>query len=146
MDPATEEHRRPRTDRQSAGPSVLRSRDERTLVVLILATTLLLEFCFHSQRVPLENGIAPRTGGPARILINHCDWPELCLLHGIGRTRAQRIVAERQRNGPFHSVAELARVDGIGQRTCERLADQLDFSCKTSNLNVGDTQGTCRLE
>lgn len=41
-------------------------------------------------------------------------------LKGIGLSRAQAIVAYREKNGPFKSVDDLARVKGVGMRVVEQ--------------------------
>ncbi len=46
---------------------------------------------------------------------------ELDRLPGVGAARALRIVQEREENGPFASVEDLARVPGIGPASVERL-------------------------
>lgn len=46
---------------------------------------------------------------------------ELDRLPGVGAARALRIVQEREENGPFASVEDLARVPGIGPASIERL-------------------------
>lgn len=46
--------------------------------------------------------------------INRAGAKELTLLPGIGPVLGQRIVAEREKNGPYHSPDELLRVTGIG--------------------------------
>ncbi|MGB5395522.1 MAG: ComEA family DNA-binding protein [Gammaproteobacteria bacterium] len=54
------------------------------------------------------------------ININTADVPTLAKeLVGVGKARAEAIVAYRETNGPFKSVDDLARVDGIGNRTLE---------------------------
>jgi len=40
-------------------------------------------------------------------------------LKGIGLSRAQAIVEDRAKNGPFKSAEDLARVKGIGMRVVE---------------------------
>lgn len=56
-----------------------------------------------------------------QININTADVSALTReLQGIGQTRAEAIVAYRTKNGPFKSVEELTRVDGIGIRTIEK--------------------------
>lgn len=40
-------------------------------------------------------------------------------LDGVGITKARAIVAYRNANGPFTTVASLAEVTGIGERTLE---------------------------
>lgn len=53
--------------------------------------------------------------------INEADWPELLQLPGLGETMARRIISDRLQHGPFRSVEQLDRVNGIGPRTMERL-------------------------
>jgi competence protein ComEA len=60
-----------------------------------------------------------------RIDINTADWPELCLMPGIGEALAQRIIADRAENGPFLELDDLRRVRGIGPRTIEYMKPYL---------------------
>lgn len=53
---------------------------------------------------------------------NTATSPELRRLPGIGPSLAARIVADREANGRFVTLAELGRVPGVGERTLERLA------------------------
>ncbi len=46
---------------------------------------------------------------------------DLDRLPGVGASRARRIVQEREENGPFASVEDLARVSGVGAASVERL-------------------------
>ncbi|HEY7638523.1 MAG TPA: helix-hairpin-helix domain-containing protein [Steroidobacteraceae bacterium] len=41
-------------------------------------------------------------------------------LQGIGLSRAQAIVAYREKNGAFRSADELRKIKGIGQKVLER--------------------------
>lgn len=56
---------------------------------------------------------------------NTASAEELDRLPGIGPALADRIVAERERGGPFTSVADLERVRGIGAATRRRLEPYL---------------------
>lgn len=40
-------------------------------------------------------------------------------LNGIGKSKAEAIVAFREANGPFKSVSELTKVPGVGKKTLE---------------------------
>jgi len=53
--------------------------------------------------------------------INSANEYELCLLPGIGEVMAQKIVAERDANGPFQSFEDIERVRGIGKKKREKL-------------------------
>ena len=53
--------------------------------------------------------------------INTANADELSLLPLVGPTLAQRIVEERQRQGPFASVDELSRTPGIGPHRVNEL-------------------------
>ena len=66
-------------------------------------------------------GDAGTSLGPGRVNLNEADARELELLPGIGPALAERIVAERERNGPFASVDDLRRVSGMGERLVRRV-------------------------
>lgn len=53
--------------------------------------------------------------------INRASAAELETLPGIGAVLAQRIVDDREANGPFESIEQLTRVRGIGSSLLERL-------------------------
>ena len=58
----------------------------------------------------------------ALVNINTADLQTLTTLPGIGETLAQRIIDYREKNGDFVSVAELTKVDGIGEKKFAALA------------------------
>jgi competence ComEA-like helix-hairpin-helix protein len=51
---------------------------------------------------------------PCRIDVNRAGVAELQALPAIGPSRAEAIVLERIRHGPFEGLADLSRVRGIG--------------------------------
>lgn len=56
-----------------------------------------------------------------RIDINSASWVEWTQIEGIGEVTAQKIIDDRQANGPFRSVKDLLRVKGIGPKTLEKM-------------------------
>jgi competence protein ComEA len=74
--------------------------------------------------VPLRRagGEAPGAVEPSGAVdLNSADADLLDRLPGIGPVLARRIVAHRDRAGPFRRVDELLQVEGIGPRLLERL-------------------------
>lgn len=63
-----------------------------------------------------------------RVDINRAGVPELTVLPGIGRGRAEAIVVERIRNGPFRCLADLERVDGLGPAITHAFRDMVVFA------------------
>ena len=46
-------------------------------------------------------------------------------IKGVGLKRAEAIVAYREKNGPFVSVDDLAKVQGVGERIVDGSRDRL---------------------
>jgi competence protein ComEA len=65
----------------------------------------------------------PAGKGPAgsALNVNHASAVELEGLPGIGPALARRIVADREAQGPFATIAALDRVPGIGPALMARL-------------------------
>ena len=56
-----------------------------------------------------------------KVNINRAEAWLLEALPGIGEVRAQAIIDYRRQKGPFHSINELVKVDGIGTVTYEKI-------------------------
>jgi len=57
--------------------------------------------------------------------LNTASLSELDTLSGIGATYAQRIIDYREANGGFKSIDEIKNVKGIGDKTFEKIRDQI---------------------
>ena len=57
--------------------------------------------------------------------INRGTAEKLTQLTGVGPSLAQEIIAEREMNGNFHYPEDLINVKGIGEKTLEKMWDQL---------------------
>ena len=57
------------------------------------------------------------------ININQANQAELESLNGIGPGKAQAIIDYREGNGGFSNVEEIMSVDGIGEKTFEKIKD-----------------------
>ena len=70
-------------------------------------------------------GAAAAEEKAARVNINTATADELATLPGIGPSYARRIVEFREKNGPFKRVEDLLSVQGIGDKTLERIRDRV---------------------
>src|SRR5690554_6299146 len=64
-------------------------------------------------------------GSSGKININTADASELQKLSGIGPGKAKSIIDYRNKNGPFKSVDDLLNVSGIGEKTLEKIRDEI---------------------
>jgi competence protein ComEA len=70
---------------------------------------------------------APPGGGVAGIHLSTATVEQLDGVDGIGPTLAQRIIEYRDEHGGFRSLAELAQVDGIGEKRLATLRNALQL-------------------
>ena len=91
------------------------------LFVLAMALTWLL-----TPR-QVRGAVPPEEAAPAllKVNINTASAEELDGLPGIGPVLAQRIVDERETNGPYTGAEDLTRVEGIGQAIVESIQDHI---------------------
>lgn len=99
--------------RASRGP--LRTRSRLAAASLALAAGLVV--------------FVPAVAGPVNV--NTADARTLQKeLVGVGPAKAQAIVAAREKNGPFQSLEEVARVKGVGKKLVERNRGNLRLDAK----------------
>ena len=68
---------------------------------------------------PVENSI------PNKININTAEKNELTKIIGIGPSKADKIIAFREKIGRFEKKEELLQIKGIGEKTLEKMIDQI---------------------
>jgi len=56
-------------------------------------------------------------------------------IKGVGKKKAQAIVAYREEHGLFRQIEELSKVKGIGRKLIDKNRDSLFVESKESNLN-----------
>ena len=63
--------------------------------------------------------------GTGRININHADSSTLQQISGVGPATAEKIIQYRESNGSFQTIEDLKNVSGIGEKTFEKMKDQI---------------------
>lgn len=71
-----------------------------------------------------ENG-STTVAAETKININTAGLSELDSLKGIGPSKAQAIIDYRTEHGPFNSPNDLVNVSGIGEKTLEKIIDDI---------------------
>lgn len=63
--------------------------------------------------------------GAGLVNLNTAGREELMTLSGVGEARAAAIIAYREQNGGFTSPEEIMQIEGIGEKSYERLKDRI---------------------
>lgn len=82
--------------------------------------------------------LAPFVAWAGPVDINKADAQTIAKeLQGVGLSRAQAIVAYREKNGAFKSVDDLRKVKGIGARTLELNRANIRIEGSTAAKSAG---------
>lgn len=73
----------------------------------------------------IEDSISEEVIDDTLISINNSDIEQLKEIPGIGEVKAKAIISYRESNGEFRSIDELKNVDGIGEKTFEKIKDNI---------------------
>ena len=125
-------------------------RDHGILWVLA-CSALLLMVCFWFYRGGHRGGLIEiERAAPLEahyvVDINRADWPEIIQLPSLGEILAQRILADRHKNGPFLDVDDLVRVDGIGAKTLEKIRPFLLPIPKDTDWAAAETEDSISVQ
>ncbi|MDQ0269523.1 helix-hairpin-helix domain-containing protein [Cytobacillus purgationiresistens] len=63
--------------------------------------------------------------GEDKVNLNTASSAELETLSGVGPAKAAAIIEHRETNGPYKDIEDLKKISGIGDKTFEKLKDQI---------------------
>ena len=72
-----------------------------------------------------QPGAAQKETEGGKININSASETELQEITGIGPSKASAIVQYREEQGPFSAIEDLMNISGIGEKTFEKMKDQV---------------------
>ena len=130
---------RPDEDPPVVVPPIWHRRDQ--WVLAILAGLVLVWIAWDwaaSTRCGLDTIHVER--GPDRPLdyridVNTANWVQWRNLPGIGDVLARRVVADRDRHGPFATIDDLDRVRGIGPKLLDRIRPYVFVGDRPADAN-----------
>ncbi|MFC3032381.1 ComEA family DNA-binding protein [Pseudoalteromonas fenneropenaei] len=78
-----------------------------------------------TENTAINSGSVSEKIATQLININTASVEDLASLPGIGKRKAEAIIAYREQQGEFKSVEELTQVKGIGEKLVAKLKDRI---------------------
>ena len=88
------------------------NKDKRNLVVAVIVFASIFALSLFNMYLLYQSCL---------IDINRADKHELMQIQGLGDVLSDRIIEYREDNGCFYSIDELIRIDGINQKTVDKI-------------------------
>ncbi|MBI2154497.1 MAG: helix-hairpin-helix domain-containing protein [Candidatus Rokubacteria bacterium] len=85
----------------------------RLSLALLLSSALVVGGVFPPAHAQPQRSAA--TAPEGKVNINTASKSELMKLKGVGREVAEKIIAYREKNGPFKKPEEIRQVSGVGK-------------------------------
>lgn len=124
--------------RTAHAPSAKKNMKTKIVAALLLAAAVALaashlQVPYGTQMWRMETSAAKERKGEAMsffmpdgdVDVNRAGLEELQKLSGVGPVLAGEIIAERELNGAFYYPEDLLNVKGIGEKSLEKMLEQL---------------------
>lgn len=113
---------------EQAGGMLNTAKTEAVNLAEPLTDGQMIRIPFQGEETATQEEDATQNGGirsDGKVNINTASAEELMTLKGIGQTRAEQIIAYREKHGAFASIEGIMEVDGIKQGTFDKLKDNI---------------------
>lgn len=95
-------------------------------IAILLTAILIISLTVKANRpLTFAEKAETETHNENKICLNSATEADLTTLEGIGKVKAANIVKYRTENGSFSTIDEIKEVDGIGDKTFEKLKDYI---------------------
>lgn len=88
----------------------------------IVHDQMLLYVPRKGEQMQEENFPAPQQG---KVQVNVASKEELQKITGVGPKKAESIIKYREEHGPFQKMEDLLEIDGIGEKSLEKIKDEI---------------------
>ena len=103
----------------------MKTRRAVRLVAAVVAVLFAMNFLALAQTPVPKAKAAVKESSGVKVNVNQANAEQLMAIRGIGPVMAKRIIEYREKNGPFKKTEDLLAVQGIGEKSLERLRDQI---------------------
>ena len=113
---------------EQAGGMLDTAKTEAVNLAEPLTDGQMIRIPFQGEETATQEESATQDSGirsDGKVNINTASTEELMTLKGIGQTRAEQIIAYREKHGAFASIEGIMEVDGIKQGTFDKLKDNI---------------------
>ena len=113
---------------EQAGGMLDTAKTEAVNLAEPLTDGQMIRIPFQGEETVTQEDAATQNSGirsDGKVNINTASAEELMTLKGIGQTRAEQIIAYREKHGAFASIEGIMEVDGIKQGTFDKLKDNI---------------------
>lgn len=113
---------------EQAGGMLDTAKTEAVNLAEPLTDGQMIRIPFQGEETATQEEAATQNGSirsDGKVNINTASAEELMTLKGIGQTRAEQIIAYREKHGAFASIEGIMEVDGIKQGTFDKLKDNI---------------------
>ncbi|WP_379966102.1 helix-hairpin-helix domain-containing protein [Ectobacillus sp. sgz5001026] len=83
------------------------------------------QMLLYVPRIGEQGGVALEQQGKKKVAINIATKEEIETIVGIGPTKAESIIRYREQKGPFKKLEDLLEVDGIGEKSLEKMKEEI---------------------
>ncbi len=79
----------------------------------------------ESMNVSGDSGVTGKSNDSTKVNINKASLEELKAISGVGDTIATNIIQYREENGNFKSIEDIKNVTGVGEKSFEKMKNQI---------------------